>query len=1103
MQRIEKRPHIHHQLIQSLDRRDRTTTRQGEADGNASSSAEGDRRKLEDKGTGRTRDRGGRLRSMVDALWAARFRPCLFEFPRVGRSYVIMANSSENRSPDGRQITPGKEEKPECNSIQESVKEMLRETECHFSWWPDEHGGVRRVPSQVSKIEEKQVIHEEDGEPVLMAAYGLLLAYEHGRQGDLSRARDILRGIQSDMGKLDDATQEEREALQYLTSCDLAHVYFLFEDFEGAREILLKTQKFSDLPEKVKAEILCAKAGAFSECSIECYPYALEVYRKGVTMDPGNYNLHLGVGIMLRKIRRVEFSSNLPTDEEVIALRRAVEIKRCPNGLIYLAESLKDSVRSARLSRGYPTIDRRTRRRLTQEAHALFVEASRCPSLNAKNLVRCGDGLMRLPPELRDPHKAEECYLNAYAMCPSNSLVNHKLGIFYWRQGDSEQAKMHLLAAIDLPYGNGNFTAHATYVSLMLNETEFDVAVEWQEMLKRYPELPHQIQLHIVQMQYFSEYQPEAGLRHAENALDTLLQLKKFTRVYECSHPLSRDGRRRNVKYPQVNAAHKFLSDGFANLRELLPWEWDRIEIMTGKLNAWIDEYVQAPGDAYPKIGIQIDPERGEKNECKPIQESVKEMLEETECHFSWKTFESGRNQRAESHISKIEEKQIMHEEDGGPMLMATYGLLLAYEHSRHGDLSKAREILQGIQSDIEKMDDSTPEERAALQYLTSCDLAHVYFLFEDFEGAREILLKTQKFSDLSKKVKAEILCAKAGAFCAFSAEWFPHALEVYRKGVTMDPGNYNLQLGVGLMLRKIRRVEFSSVFPTDEEVMALRKAVEIKRCQNSLIYLAHTLEDMHRAAKVFGHKLMIGRQMRHRFTEEAHALLVEASRCPSLNANSLVRCGEGLMRLPPEMRDPRKAEECYLNAYAMCPSNSLVNHKLGIFYLRQEDSEQAKRHLLAAIDHPYGNGNFTAHATYVSLMLNEMEFDVAAEWQEMLKRYPELPHQVSLHIVQMQYFSEYQPETGLRHAENALDMLLHWKKPIQVYECSHLLSSGGQRRKVKYPRENAAHKFLSDGLANLRELLPWEWDRIEVMTGKLNAWIDEYVQALGDACCM
>ncbi|CAG0894012.1 unnamed protein product [Darwinula stevensoni] len=488
-----------------------------------------------------------------------------------------MGSNSQNES-----ISRGVKE---ARCPQRDVKEMLKDTECHFTWKPDEHGHVPPESSYISKIEEKQVIHEQDNEPILMATHGLLLAYEYSRQGDLSKAHDTLQGIQSDIANMDDSTPEEIEALQYLINCSLAHVYFLMEDPDTANEILLETVKYSDSSEKVKAQILSAKADAFSVYSAESFSYALDLYREGVILDPENYTHHLGVGKMLRRIRRIESLDNVPTNEEVMALRKAVEIKRCQSSLVFLAESLREYAKAIYRK------DRNLAAKLNEEALALYTEVSRDPSINANSLVRCGDGFSRLPAYMKDLDKAEECYLKALDLCPSNTTGNHKLGVFYLKQ-NRELAEKYLLASINPSHGNKNFSAHATYVSLKLeDDPTFDVGTEWQHMVERYPEILDQLRLHILQMQYFSQFDPEIGLHHAENTLDTLLQLKKAVQTFGCSHHLSRNGQRLKVRYPPKKFAHEHLLDGLQYLQQRLPHKCDMINSMTERLTVWMDTY--------------------------------------------------------------------------------------------------------------------------------------------------------------------------------------------------------------------------------------------------------------------------------------------------------------------------------------------------------------------------------------------------------------------------------------------------------------------------------------------------------------------------------
>ena len=326
---------------------------------------------------------------------------------------------------------------------------------------------------------------------------------------------------------MDGATTEERDALQYLTSCNLANAHFLMEDSHAARETLLETPEYLDLAEKVKAQILCAKAAAFSLFSKESFPYALELYREGIKMDPESYNLHLGIGVTLRRIRRMETIDGIPSDEEEMALRTAVQMKRCRSSLIFLAESVREHARALTILR----IDARRATKLNEEALALYTEVSEDPYADGKSLVRCGDGFKKLPSGMKNLQKAEECYLKAHNLSPSNNMVNHKLGIFYSHRNHL-LAEKYLSAAINPSRGKGNFAAHTTYVSLKLDhDPMFDVETEWQIMLERYPELIDQIHLHLFEMQYFSQFDPKTGLHRAKDALDILLQMKKPIQV--------------------------------------------------------------------------------------------------------------------------------------------------------------------------------------------------------------------------------------------------------------------------------------------------------------------------------------------------------------------------------------------------------------------------------------------------------------------------------------------------------------------------------------------------------------------------------------------
>ncbi|CAG0902361.1 unnamed protein product [Darwinula stevensoni] len=501
---------------------------------------------------------------------------------------------SQSRNPSAKSI-PQEGKENESSLIHADVKQMLEGTECHFTWKPFQHGRILSTCNFLAKFNDKKIIHQQDNEQFLMVTYDHLLAYEHGRQGDLSKARDILQRVQMEIPNMDGATPEEKEALQYLTNCNLANVNFLTGEPDTTREGLLKTKKYSESPERVKAQILCAKAAAYSEYSKESFSYSLELYREGVILDPGNYNLHFGVGMILRRIRRIETVDGIPTEEEETAMRRAVEIKRCHSSLIFLAVSLREHAKALAVRK----CDHHRITELNEESLALYIEVYKDPSADGKTLVRCGDGFMKLLPHTRDLQKAEECFLKAYALCQSSTMVNHKLGVFYIEgKEDHVLAEKYLSAAIDITNGNGNFTAHCTYVSLKLDDDPmFDVASEWQIMLERYPDLSDQIHLHISQMQYFSQFDPGTGLRHAKDTLDTLLQMKTAVQKFGYPHRLSQDGQRLKVKYPRKKFAHKHLLKGLQYLHGQLPQERVAIENMMERLRKWMDSYVKAPGN--------------------------------------------------------------------------------------------------------------------------------------------------------------------------------------------------------------------------------------------------------------------------------------------------------------------------------------------------------------------------------------------------------------------------------------------------------------------------------------------------------------------------
>ncbi|CAG0902362.1 unnamed protein product [Darwinula stevensoni] len=500
--------------------------------------------------------------------------------------------SSLSRNSSAKSI-PQEGKENESSPTHADVKQMLEGTECHFTWKPVEHGHIPPGCSFIAKIKDKRIIYERGNEQFLMVTYDLLLAYEHGRQEDLSKARDILQRVQRKIANMDVATSEEKEALQYLTSCNLANVNFLMGDPDTAREGLLKTKKYSESPERVKAQILCAKAAAYSEYSKESFSYSLELYREGVILDQGNYNLHFGVGMILRRIRRIETVDGIPTEEEEMAMRKAIEMRRCHSSLIFLAESLREHARALAIRK----ISRHRIPELNGEALALYIEVYKDPSADGKTLVRCGDGFMKLPKHMRDLQKAEECFLKAYALCPNNNMVNHKLGVFYIEVKESHiLAEKYLLAAIDPSNGKGNFAAHATYVNLkLMDDPLFDVSTEWQVMLERYPDIFDQIYLHISQMQYFSQYDPGTGLHHAKDTLDALVQLKKPIQTFGCTHHLSHDGRRLKLRYPPRNYAHVHLLDGLQYLQRRLPEKRVVIESMMEKLRMWMDSYVIEP----------------------------------------------------------------------------------------------------------------------------------------------------------------------------------------------------------------------------------------------------------------------------------------------------------------------------------------------------------------------------------------------------------------------------------------------------------------------------------------------------------------------------
>ncbi|XP_075216232.1 uncharacterized protein LOC142321753 isoform X2 [Lycorma delicatula] len=351
----------------------------------------------------------------------------------------------------------------------EKIKEKLRYLEIPFNWNLNQVG-----PHQFNVIPRLEEKDEEivDNQEFKFRNFilQLLLAYEYNRKenADFSRnSKTQLFALQmlNDCERLLQTLKQKgcKECL-FLATYDVllnivlgSETYIMVEldMISDAKKNYDKIVTLSDQTAQQKAALLAIKAVSLMEYGSDKLVLASEYISHAQQLDPSVAEWHFIFGQVLARIRRVKLQQELPLEEEITAMEKAVEMSDNERYKLHLAQSYREKAfRMFCTIRHAVKNNKETYNKINEINTAscnIYRELLSKNSDNVRILARCAFGITKLPVPFRDVPLAVTSIEKAHELSPNNPMVNHFLGIIYERFANKpDDASKYYSIATDL-----------------------------------------------------------------------------------------------------------------------------------------------------------------------------------------------------------------------------------------------------------------------------------------------------------------------------------------------------------------------------------------------------------------------------------------------------------------------------------------------------------------------------------------------------------------------------------------------------------------------------------------------------------------------------
>ncbi|XP_075216241.1 uncharacterized protein LOC142321753 isoform X3 [Lycorma delicatula] len=344
----------------------------------------------------------------------------------------------------------------------EKIKEKLRYLEIPFNWNLNQVGPHQfNVIPRLEEKDEEIVDNQEFKFRNICFSFilQLLLAYEYNRKenADFSRnSKTQLFALQmlNDCERLLQTLKQKgcKECL-FLATYDVllnivlgSETYIMVEldMISDAKKNYDKIVTLSDQTAQQKAALLAIKAVSLMEYGSDKLVLASEYISHAQQLDPSVAEWHFIFGQVLARIRRVKLQQELPLEEEITAMEKAVEMSDNERYKLHLAQSYREKAfRMFCTIRHAVKNNKETYNKINEINTAscnIYRELLSKNSDNVRILARCAFGITKLPVPFRDVPLAVTSIEKAHELSPNNPMVNHFLGIIYERFANTHKS---------------------------------------------------------------------------------------------------------------------------------------------------------------------------------------------------------------------------------------------------------------------------------------------------------------------------------------------------------------------------------------------------------------------------------------------------------------------------------------------------------------------------------------------------------------------------------------------------------------------------------------------------------------------------------------
>jgi len=444
----------------------------------------------------------------------------------------------------------------------------------------------------IFRINEKIEEIEEDTFQWRKFILMLVLCYEHFCKGDTAlswakqRICEQILDPSEPKGEYESFFYATKNALLHIMNSCKCHLLFETGVLNEARHTFQKVFKFEEMDNPCRAAIWGIRAAVSMEYGYAGTKAAIEYSKKALELDPQQGEWHFLFGKSLGRIRRVESYTEIPAEEEIKALEKAVELTNNPSFIIFLAQAFRElSFRVYSTHKYDIELFKEKLDKMNMRSLALYKEALKLRGNCAHINIRCAQGFSKLSFQYRDWELAKECCAKALALAPNNAMANHVAGNIYERYDkDLERAKKHYQIA-------GEQGAYGAYMDLFRlkysEDSRYDPIPEFELLLSRFTEQPI-VEEVVLQMgsyylfikndlttayrQYWSKVISEnPDSEKLKNHKCIFVDMKEPVNIYELIFDEARLRLKNKYSDPVSNEDGKLLRQYIVKYSELLP----------------------------------------------------------------------------------------------------------------------------------------------------------------------------------------------------------------------------------------------------------------------------------------------------------------------------------------------------------------------------------------------------------------------------------------------------------------------------------------------------------------------------------------------------